>query len=215
VDHDTTAATATPIPPDLPPSTAPPGAGARPPRFAARRSRLLGSLLDHCTFPDPVNELSARVVAAGVVTLVAAAMATETVWLVALLAYGFLARVLAGPTWSPLGQAATRIVTPLLPVEGRLVPGPPKRFAQAIGACSSLTALALAIAGQWTATEVVLGLLGVAASLEAAAGFCLGCTIFAALMARGIIPADACPRCAPTPQPVQAIGASTTPHHDG
>jgi len=47
------------------------------------------------------------------------------------LAYGFWARVLTGPTLSPLGQLATRVVAPRLPVEPKLVPGPPKRFAQA------------------------------------------------------------------------------------
>jgi hypothetical protein len=53
--------------------------------------------------------------------------------LLAPLAYGFVARVLTGPTLSPLGQLVTRVVTPRLPVAPRPVPGPPKRFAQGIG----------------------------------------------------------------------------------
>ena len=44
------------------------------------------------------------------------------------LAYGFVARVLTGPTLSPLGQLVTRVVTPALDIEARPVPGPPKRF---------------------------------------------------------------------------------------
>jgi hypothetical protein len=36
----------------------------------------------------------------------------------------------------------------------------------------------------------------VAASLEAFAGFCLGCRIFAGLMRLGVIPQSVCERCA-------------------
>ena len=52
--------------------------------------------------------------------------------LIAVLALGFLARVLTGPKLSVLGQLATRVIAPRLGPP-RLVPGPPKRFAQAIG----------------------------------------------------------------------------------
>ena len=54
-------------------------------------------------------------------------------WLLVPLVYGFAARVLTGPTLSPLGQLATRVITPRVRVEHRFVPGPPKRFAQGIG----------------------------------------------------------------------------------
>ncbi|MGH9271283.1 MAG: DUF4395 family protein, partial [Ilumatobacteraceae bacterium] len=57
------------------------------------------------------------------------------------LALGFLARVLAGPTLSPLGQLATRVVAPRLG-RPRLVPGPPKRFAQSIGLALTTAAVA-------------------------------------------------------------------------
>ena len=42
---------------------------------------------------------------------------------------------------------------------------------------------------------MVLGILLVAASLEAFAGICLGCKVFAQLMRAGIIPAAVCERC--------------------
>ena len=38
-------------------------------------------------------------------------------WIVLVLAYGFVARVLTGPTLSPLGQLVTRVITPALPIE--------------------------------------------------------------------------------------------------
>ena len=73
------------------------------------------------TFPDPVNEVSARLVAAGVVTMSVAAIALDLRWLVAVIAYGFVARVLTGPTLSPLGQLVTRVLTPMLDRPAKLV----------------------------------------------------------------------------------------------
>jgi hypothetical protein len=146
-------------------------------------------------FPDPVNEVSARLVAAGVVAMSAATILLDLRWATVVIAYGFIARVLTGPTLSPLGQLVTRVITPRLPVEPRLVPGPPKRFAQGIGVAFSLTAAVLTFNGHWTAAQIVLGLLAGAASLEAFLGLCLGCKAFALLMRAGVIPAEACERC--------------------
>ncbi|MCA9822940.1 MAG: DUF4395 domain-containing protein, partial [Dehalococcoidia bacterium] len=84
-------------------------------------------------FPDPVNEVAARLVAGGVAVLCAALLLTQTPWLVALLAAGFLARVLSGPRISPLALFVTRVLIPRLPLAERPTPGPPKRFAQGIG----------------------------------------------------------------------------------
>jgi len=148
------------------------------------------------SFPHPVNEVSARLVAAGVVVMSVTAIALDQRWMLAVIAYGFLARVLTGPTMSPLGQIVTRLVTPRLPIAPRPVPGPPKRFAQGIGAFMSVTAAVLALAfGLVGVAYIVLGLVVVAASLEAFAGYCVGCKIFAVLMRRGIIPEDVCEEC--------------------
>jgi Domain of unknown function (DUF4395) len=156
----------------------------------AERARTLFS------FPDPVNEVSARLVAFGVVVLAATAIVFDVRWLTVALAYGFVARVLTGPSLSPLGQLVTRVVTPRLGVAPRLVPGPPKRFAQGIGAAFTVTSAVLTYGlGNWAAAQVVLGVLVVAASLEAFLGFCLGCKVFALLMRTGIIPAEVCERC--------------------
>ncbi len=149
------------------------------------------------SFPNPVNEVSARLVASGVVLLSLAAIVFDQPWVTAVIAYGFLARVLSGPTLSPLGQLVTRVVTPRLPVAERPVAGPPKRFAQAIGATVSVSAAVLALGlGQRTAAYAVLGLLIVAATLESVLGLCLGCRVFAALIRAGVaIPAEVCARC--------------------
>jgi len=60
-------------------------------------------------FPDPVNDVSARLVATGVVLMVVTVLVTSQRWLILVLAYGFVARVLTGPTLSPLGQLVTQI----------------------------------------------------------------------------------------------------------
>src|SRR5258706_13649503 len=116
------------------------------------------------SFPNPVNEVSARLVAGGVVLMCVAAIVLDQPWLTAVIAYGFVARVLTGPTLSPLGQLVTRVLTPLLRLEPKPVPGPPKRFAQGIGAVISVTAAVLALGfGLHTAAYVVLGLIIAAA----------------------------------------------------
>jgi len=149
------------------------------------------------SFPNPVNEFAARTVAAGVVIVCMAAIAFRQPWLLVPLAYGFWARLLSGPTLSPLGQLATRVIAPRLPVEPRMVAGPPKRFAQAIGVVFSTTALVLWFGfGLSTATWVVIGLLATAAFLESALGLCLGCKAFGVLMKAGVIPEDICEACA-------------------
>src|SRR5438270_9878437 len=141
------------------------------------------------SFPNPVNEVSARLVAAGVVLMGLATIIFDLRWMTVILAYGFVARVLTGPTLSPLGQLVTRVITPRLDIEPRYVPGPPKRFAQGIGVAFSVTALVLTFGfDDFGAAKVVLAMLVAAAFLESALGLCLGCKAFAVLMRVGVIP---------------------------
>jgi hypothetical protein len=147
------------------------------------------------TFPNPVNEVSARLVAGGVVVMTVLTIALNLKWATAVIAYGFVARVLTGPSLSPLGQLMTRVVTPRLHIAARPVAGPPKRFAQGIGVAFSVTALLLTILGYWGAAQIVLALLAVAALLESALGLCLGCKAFAVLMRLGVVPPEVCERC--------------------
>jgi Domain of unknown function (DUF4395) len=148
------------------------------------------------SFPSPVNEKAARVVAGGVFVLSLLTLATGAYWIAALLAYGFIARVLTGPTLSPLGQAATRLVAPRLGAP-RLVAGPPKRFAQMVGA--SMT-VAIAVIGivvhDGTVADVLLVGMVFASGLESIFAYCVGCRLFALLMRAGMIPPSVCPECA-------------------
>jgi hypothetical protein len=148
------------------------------------------------SFPNPLNEKAARIVAAVVLVISLLALATGWYWLAAVLAYGFVARSLSGPKLSPLGWLASRQIAPRLG-PAKPVPGPPKRFAQSIGALLGSAAAILAlVAGEHVAAAILLALLALAAGLEAIFAFCLGCTIFAALMRLGLIPAEVCTQCA-------------------
>ena len=120
-------------------------------------------------------------------------LTTNSIYILTFLLYGFAARVLTGPTLSPIGQFATRIVAPNLPKKN--VSGPPKRFAQMIGlVCSSLT-LYFFIIDQYLISDLILGLLLVFACLEAFVGFCAGCYIFNKLMKIGLVPESICEQC--------------------
>ena len=148
------------------------------------------------SFPNPVNEISARLVAGGVVVMCLATILLDQPWIIVLLAYGFVARVLTGPTLSPLGQFVTRVVTPRLPFAPRETPGPPKRFAEGIGATMSVAALVAWLAfDDTTVAYVLVGAICIAATLESAFGYCLGCKVFAALMRVGVIPESVCEEC--------------------
>lgn len=146
-------------------------------------------------YPDPVNEVVARVTAGGVVVLGALAIGLAQPWLAPVLAAGFALRVGWGPRFSPLALLAARVVVPRLGLAPRPVPGPPKRFAQLVGLVFSATATLLLVLGAGTAGYAVLGALVAAAALESLAGVCLGCRAFALLMAAGVIPPEVCERC--------------------
>jgi hypothetical protein len=147
-------------------------------------------------FPNPVNEKAARVVAGVVLTAAVVILATGWLWLLVPLAYGFWARVLTGPKLSPVGWLAQRKVAPQLG-EPKYVPGPPKRFAQGIGAALTTSAAILALAvGATTAAYVLVGMLAVAAGLESILAVCLGCQLFALLMRTGVVPESVCEECA-------------------
>jgi Domain of unknown function (DUF4395) len=147
-------------------------------------------------FPNPVNEKAARTVAGVVLATVIVILLTGWYWLLVPLTYGFWARVLTGPTLSPLGWTAQNVIAPRLGPR-RPVAGPPKRFAQLMGAVMSSAALVLAlIAGDHTAADVALILFLPAAGLESIVGYCLGCKVFGLLMRAGVVPETVCAECA-------------------
>jgi hypothetical protein len=145
-------------------------------------------------FPAIVNEKAARVVAGLVVLVAALALLTGWLWLSAVLAVGFALRVASGPRFDPFGQLATKVIAPRLG-EPVMVPGPPKRFAQAIGLVLTLVATGFLVAGLPAVTTALLAILLVSATLESALGFCAGCSAFGLLMRAGLVPEETCAAC--------------------
>lgn len=132
-----------------------------------------------------MNETSARLVATGVVLQGLLFLWLQNGLVLVPLVYGFLARVVSGPTLSPLGQFVTRVATPIVEAasghRGRPVPGAPKRFAQMIGLTFTSLAAIFWLAGVPIVSYVLMaGLVG-AAGLEAGAGICLGCIVYNAI----------------------------------
>ncbi len=147
------------------------------------------------SFPNPVNEKAARVVAATVLATVLVILATSWYWLLVPLAYGFWARVLTGPTLSPLGWIAQNVIAPRLGPK-KPVAGPPKRFAQGIGAAISTAALVFALAlRDHVLADVLLLAFVLAAGLESIVGYCLGCKMFSFMMSVGLVPETVCEEC--------------------
>lgn len=160
-------------------------------------------------FPNPVNEKAARVVATGAALMALAVAVLGWGWVLVPLTYGFVARVLTGPTLSPLGRFATALAAPRLGAP-KYAPGPPKRFAQGIGVAFSVTASGLWSAGAPGAARVVVAMLAGAAFLEAAFGLCLGCRIFAVLMRAGVVPESVCEECNDLSLRIPGLAAART-----
>ena len=147
------------------------------------------------SFPNPVNEFSAKFVAGMVAILTIATILTENQFVAGFLLYGFLARVATGPTLSPIGLLATRVIVPALGNPTKLVAGPPKRFAQTVGLAFSATAFVMLMLDFVLVFQITLAILVVFALLESVAGFCAGCFVFSYLMKWKIIPQSVCESC--------------------
>ena len=163
--------------------------------------RLGGVSRSLFSFPNPVNEVAARTVAAGVLALSLLTIVLSTtlgvgwLWLTAPLAYGFLARVLTGPSLEPpgpAGHAGHRAPPRARETRGR----PAQALRPGDGADHVAGGAGAHAAGQDVAALVFVGLIVVAATLESVFAYCLGCRVFAGLMRLGLIPAETCEACA-------------------
>ena len=153
-------------------------------------------------FPNPVNEKAARVVAGAVLIMVLATLLTSWYWVLIPLAYGFWARVAAGPTVSPLGWTAQNVIAPRL---GAKRPVPVRRSAlPRASARSSQRQRWFSYSRSHTRPQTPLVLLAVAAALESILGYCIGCKIFGLLMRIGVIPDAVCDECADVSRRVRA-----------
>ena len=119
--------------------------------------------------------------------VLAVALLTASGVLVAVQAAVFAVGAFAGLRYAPYGVLFRRFVAPRLgPVRER-EPEPPARFAQLVGLLFALVGAAGFLLGAPVVGFVATGLALVAALLNAATGFCLGCELY--LTARRSLPA--------------------------
>ncbi len=128
--------------------------------------------------------------AAGITSVVlAVALLTGSGWLVAAQAAVFAVGALAGLRFSPYGLLFRLLVAPRLgPVREREPEAPP-RFAQLVGLLFAVVGASGYLLGAPVLGAVATGFALVAALLNAATGFCLGCELY--LIARRALPARA------------------------
>ena len=153
------------------------------------------------SFPELINEVAARLVAIGVLVLSSVVLFllidknNYVLFFLSILIYGFLARVSSGPKISPLALFVTKLIVPRLNFKEKLVPGPPKRFAQGIGLIFSLFTAITFVVNLNSISIILISTLILFAALEAFIGFCAGCKVFKLLMNIGLIPNDVCEKC--------------------
>jgi hypothetical protein len=128
------------------------------------------------SFPAEVNERAARIVAGVVASSIALGIAFDARPVVVILAIGFWLRAGFGPRISPLARLAVKLAPRLGPAV--LVPGPPKRFAQTLGAIFTTTSAVLLYSGSPIIGWSLAGTVALLASMESALAACLGCWIY-------------------------------------
>jgi hypothetical protein len=147
-------------------------------------------------FPNIVDDVTVRLIAAVVLVVGVVALVTQQWWLYAVLAVDFVLRTGWGPSASPVARFVGRFVRPRVAAAPRYTAGPPKRFAAAIGAVLTVGATVLWLAGA-TLPVVLIGVVMVVfPALEAVLGLCVGCQVFSLLMRLGVIPESVCVECA-------------------
>jgi len=113
--------------------------------------------------------------------VLAAALLTGSGVLVALQAVVFAVGAFAGLRYAPYGVLFRRLVAPRLgPVREREPEAPP-RFAQGLGLVFAVVGAAGYLAGAPVLGAIATGMALVAALLNAATGFCLGCEMYLTL----------------------------------
>jgi hypothetical protein len=108
-------------------------------------------------------------------------------WLVAAQAVVFAIGAFAGLRYAPYGVLFRILVAPRLGPAREREPEAPPRFAQLVGLLFAVTGAAGYLLDAPVVGAVATGLALVAALLNAATGFCLGCELY--LIARRAVPA--------------------------
>ena len=112
------------------------------------------------------------------VVVLAAALITQSGWLLAAQAVVFAIGAAAGLRYAPYGLVYRYLIRPRLGPPAHTEAEAPPRFAQGVGAVFALAGVAGFAVGSALAGTVFAALALVAAFLNAAFDFCLGCQVY-------------------------------------
>jgi hypothetical protein len=110
--------------------------------------------------------------------LLVVALLTGSAWVLAVQVVVFAIGAALGIQRSPYGYLFKTFIRPKLSPPAELEDPAPPRFSQVVGLIVTGIGLALAVAGVPAAVEVSAALAFVAAFLNAAFGYCLGCELY-------------------------------------
>ena len=147
-------------------------------------------------FPNIVDDVTVRLIAAVILVLAVVALAAHQWWLYAVLAADFVLRAGWGPSASPVAILVNRWIRSRVAAKPRYTAGPPKRFAAAVGAVFTVAATILWLAGTSVPVIAIGAVMVVFPALESIFGICVGCIAFGWLMRLGVIPESVCLECA-------------------
>ena len=128
--------------------------------------------------PTLIDVRGPRFSATLTVIVLAIALATQNVWVLALQAVVFAIGAIRGPQFTPYAFIFKRVVKPRLRGEVVTEDSRPPQFAQSVGFVFALVGLLGAALGSSLVFGIAVGFALAAAFLNAAFNFCLGCEMY-------------------------------------
>ncbi len=110
--------------------------------------------------------------------VLATALVTSSVWVIAFQAVVFAIGALRGPQFTPYALIFKKFIKPHLKSTVTFEDVRPPQFAQAVGLIFALVALIASVTGAGGVFTVAVGFALAAAFLNAAFNFCLGCQMY-------------------------------------
>ena len=110
--------------------------------------------------------------------VLASALVTSSLWIIAFQAIVFAIGALRGPQFTPYALIFKKFIKPRLKSEVTFEDVRPPQFAQAVGLGFALVAVIASITGAGGVFTIAVGFALAAAFLNAAFNFCLGCEMY-------------------------------------
>jgi hypothetical protein len=110
--------------------------------------------------------------------VLATALVTSSLWVIAFQATVFAIGALRGPQFTPYAVIFKKLIKPRLKSAATLEDVRPPQFAQAVGLGFALVAVIASVTGSGGVFTIAVGFALAAAFLNAAFDFCLGCEMY-------------------------------------